>query len=186
LPLELIIAQIWGQNTPPSDTEINTIPKEKELKQPITKTEIKESKIEPEIKVQEEPIKAEVKATAPIKKAVSADINNIQKLYPEINKSLSKANKSLSVIFAKTQPIELSDETLTIAVESNFYRDRLEKHSNIILDSIAGFIESIVGLNFIAQKITTPTHNYEFSHSTDNDEPKDMNDTIADIFKDSL
>jgi DNA polymerase-3 subunit gamma/tau len=187
LPLELIIAQIWGQNTPPSDTEINTIPKEKELKKPITKTEIKESKPKAEIKSQvKEPIKAEVKATAPIKKAVSADINNIQKLYPEINKSLSKANKSLSVIFAKTQPIELSDETLTIAVESNFYRDRLEKHSNIILDSIAEFIESIVGINFIAQKITAPAHNYELSHSTDNNEPKDMNDTIADIFKDSL
>jgi len=188
LPLELIIVQIWGQYTPPSDTTINSIPKEKEIEKSIPKFEIRESKAKYEIEPQvQESIKAEVKVTAPVKKAVSADMNNIQKLYPEINKSLSKANKSLSVIFAKTQPIELSDEMLTIAVESNFYRDRLEKHSNIILDNIAEFIESIVGINFIAQKITAKAHNYELSHSSiDNDEPKDMNDTIADIFKDSL
>jgi DNA polymerase-3 subunit gamma/tau len=188
LPLELIIVQIWGQDTPPSDTKINTIPKPKEIKKSIPKLEIKESKAKYEIEPQvQEPIKAEIKAPAPIRKTASPDIDNVQKLYPEINKSLSKANKSLSVIFAKTQPIELSDEMLTIAVESNFYRDRLEKHSNIILDSIAEFIESIVGINFIAQKITTKAHTYELSHSSlDNDEPKDMNDTIADIFKGSL
>jgi DNA polymerase III subunit gamma/tau len=190
LPLELIIAQIWAQNIPPSNTEVDTIPRTKEIKKSITKAQVTapmpEIILEKEKSPNKELRKIESKDTNSIKKSVSADINNVQKLYPEINKSLSKANKSLSVIFAKTQPIELSDKTLTIAVESNFYRDRLEKHSNIILDSIAEFIESIVGINFIAQKITALAHNYEVPHSIDNDEPKDMNDTIADIFKDSL
>lgn len=192
LPLEITIARIWGSPITPSDHHRVLDPTPEP--QPI----IEKEPITPPLEQQPVPPKPNTETIVPKPKKIDidtpivsekspGDIYTVKKLYPTINKSLSKTNKSLSVIFAKTEPIEITDQTLTIAVESNFYRDRLEKQTSIILDSIREFIESIAEITFISQKIVPqPIELSPLQDISDNDQPKNINDTIADIFKDSM
>ncbi len=192
LPLEITIARIWGSPITPSDHHRVLDPTPEP--QPI----IEKEPITPPLEQQPVPPKPNTETIVPKPKKIDidtpivsekspGDIYTVKKLYPTINKSLSKTNKSLSVIFAKTEPIEITDQTLTIAVESNFYRDRLEKQTSIILDSIREFIDSIIGITFISQKIVPqPIELTPLQDISDNDQPKNINDTIADIFKDSM
>lgn len=192
LPLEITIARIWG--SPITSSDPHTAPDPAPKPQPIRTKE----PIIPPLEQNPVPPKPNTETIVPKPKKIDidtpivsekspGDIYTVKKLYPTINKSLSKTNKSLSVIFAKTEPIEITDQTLTIAVESNFYRDRLEKQTSIILDSIREFIESIAEITFISQKIVPqPIELSPLQDISDNDQPKNINDTIADIFKDSM
>lgn len=197
LPLEITIARIWGSQITSLD---NNIQKLTPKPQPTPKEEPISTRLEQESIPKEPPLPQKpdtesfvskpekIDSITPIVSEKSpGDIYTVKKLYPTINKSLSKTNKSLSVIFAKTEPIEIMDQNLTIAVESNFYRDRLEKQTHIILDSIREFIDSIVEITFISQKIVPqPIEITPLQDISDNDQPKNINDTIADIFKDSM
>jgi hypothetical protein len=118
----------------------------------------------------------------------SADIYSVYKVYPAINKSLTKTNKSLAIIFAQTHPVEIIDNIIIIAVESDFYRSRLEKTTKLILEYITEHFPSIMGINFITKKVEPVSFDFNQNPESDveNDKPKDINDTIADIFKDSL
>jgi len=197
LPLELIIAQIWDIENNSNNTPSTTIP---EANPDIIKTtspeptpNIKPSK--PDLNIQSK-TKQTSTSTVSIpptptttivqEKQEAGDIYAIYKLYPNINKILTKTNKSLAIIFVQTQPVTLTDKNLTIAVDSDFYKTRLEKNSKIILEAIQEQTNSIDSISFITQKVTpnpAPAPDFSLEDST---EPKDINDTIADIFKDSL
>lgn len=198
LPLEITLAEIWNidkSNTnnsskPPESKSTSELKPEKP-KKPSSQSIPPISPIKPETKVEvetkENPTIPPISTTPLVKEKVeTGDIYSIHKLYPSINKSLSKTNKSLAIIFAQTQPVSIIDKNLTIAVESDFYKSRLEKNSKIILDAISEQTNSIDTLTFTTQKvepITMPTPDLSLE---ENSEPKDLNDTIADIFKDSL
>lgn len=199
LPLEITIARIWGSQAIPSNQ--NNTPQEPTPQlEPTSKKETMIPPLKQESSPKEFPLPPQSDTESLVSKPKKIDIDTpivsekspgdiytVKKLYPTINKSLSKTNKSLSVIFAKTEPIEIADQTLTIAVESNFYRDRLEKQTSIILDSIREFIDSIVEITFISQKIVPqPIELPPLEDMSDSDQPKNINDTIADIFKDSM
>jgi DNA polymerase-3 subunit gamma/tau len=194
LPLELAIAQIWdidnmnhSSNNIISDNidktiiakpDIKLAPKTKSINQTTPQNKppapaITNSKDSPVVK---EPFG-------------SADIYSIYKTYPAINKSLTRTNKSLAIIFAQTQPIEIIDNNIIIAVESDFYRSRLEKNTKLILEYITENFPSIIGINFITKKVESISFDFNphMSSDVESDQPnKDINDTIADIFKDSL
>lgn len=190
LPLELAIAQVWDidstNNTTISsdvDNPIKTIydanSDNNTIKNNSSVLTIDPSPIIPPVK--DNPMVKE--------KTDSVDIYSVYKLYPTINKFLTKTNKSLAIIFAQTQPIEIIDNTILIAVESDFYRSRLEKNTNLILEHIIEHNPSILGINFITKKasqINTMNIDPSMQLDTEDDKPKDINDTIADIFKDSL
>jgi DNA polymerase-3 subunit gamma/tau len=195
LPLELVIAQIWEidnmnnnekniisdniDNTIITKSDINLAPKT----QPIDNTP--PQNIPPSPKIQP------VKDTSIVKEMSGfADIYSVYKIYPAINKALTKTNKSLAIIFAQTQPVEIIDNIITIAVDSDFYRSRLDKNTKLILEYITEHYPSILGINFVTKKVSSiNTMNIEPNNdfnAEDDEKPKDINDTIADIFKDSL
>lgn len=192
LPLELIIAKIWDID---SDGGINNI---------INITEISDSKpissIKPKpllkasndiptnLKPKDDTPEPQItKDTNLIKeKESTGEMYSVYKIYPILNKYLSKSNKSLAMIFAQTQPVEIIDNIITIAVDSDFYRSRLEKNTNLILEHLGEHCPSIIGLNFITQKVNPNDMTNLDSDGNMEGEPKDLNDTIADIFKDSL
>lgn len=196
LPLELIIAQIWDiENNSNNRESATTIPEANpdliKTTSLETKQDIKPSKLEPNIQSKNKQSSASTPPTHSTtttvqEKQEAGDIYAIYKIYPNINKTLNKTNKSLAIIFAQTQPVTLTDKNLTVAVESDFYKSRLEKNSKIILDAIQEQTNSIESITFITQKVspnTIPAPDFSLDDST---EPKDLNDTIADIFKDSL
>lgn len=199
LPLEIALSEIWDIDEPSTNNN-SKIPAPKPT--PIPKTEqpkpiqdkytpsIESIKPEgnPELEIQENPAPPKTTNPTPLvqEKQVAGDIYAIYKLYPNINKSLSKTNKSLAIIFTQTQPVSITDKTLTIAVESDFYKSRLEKNSKIILDAISEQTNSIDTLTFTTQKVASPSMSAPDLSLEENSEPKDLNDTIADIFKDSL
>jgi DNA polymerase-3 subunit gamma/tau len=187
LPLELIIAQIWD-----IENNLNNIPNP--TIQKSSQEHTKETSLEPKPDIKTSKPETAIKSkpqeltTPPIiqEKQKAGDIYAIYKIYPNINKTLNKTNKSLAIIFAQTQPVTLTDKNLTVAVESDFYKSRLEKNSKIILDAIQEQTNSIEIITFITQKVSpSPIPSSDFSLD-DSTEPKDLNDTIADIFKDSL
>jgi len=197
LPLELIIAQIWDIENNSNNTPSTTIP---EANPDIIKTtspeptpNIKPSKPDPNIQSKTKQTSTSTVSIPPTptttivqEKQEAGDIYAIYKLYPNINKILTKTNKSLAIIFVQTQPVTLTDKNLTVAIDSDFYKSRLEKNSKIILDAIQEQTNSIESITFITQKVssnTMPAPDFSLDDST---EPKDLNDTIADIFKDSL
>lgn len=204
LPLEIAVAEIWDiDDTPQTNmqpaesTELEFTPKPKSKSTTtITPEEPKEPVIEP-AKVKPytaiQPKTSEANPTTPNstplvvqEKQEAGDIYAIYKIYPNINKTLTKTNKSLAIIFVQTQPVTLTNKNLTIAVDSDFYKTRLEKNSKIILEAIQEQTNSIDSISFITQKVTpnpAPAPDFSLEDST---EPKDINDTIADIFKDSL
>lgn len=196
LPLELIIAQIWDiENNSNNRESATTIPEANpdliKTTSLETKQDIKPSKLEPNIQSKNKQSSASTPPTNSTtttvqEKQEAGDIYAIYKIYPNINKTLNKTNKSLAIIFAQTQPVTLTDKNLTVAVESDFYKSRLEKNSKIILDAIQEQTNSIEIITFITQKVSPspiPAQDFSLDDST---EPKDLNDTIADIFKDSL
>lgn len=198
LPLELIIAKIWDIDTS-NTAAINSTSEQKSIhdtKQEVcksihTKSTPSVDSIKPEPRI-EPKLKEPVASSNPIveEKASNGDIYNIYKTYPLLNKTLTKSNKSLAIIFAQTQPVEIIDNIITIAVDSDFYRSRLEKNTNLILEHLVEHNPSIIGLNFITQKVN-PNNMMDIDTSNNiesdiDDGPKDINDTIADIFKDSL
>lgn len=196
LPLELIIAQIWDiENNSNNRESTTTIPEANpdliKTTSLETKQDIKPSKLEPNIQSKNKQSSASTPPTNSTtttvqEKQEAGDIYAIYKIYPNINKTLNKTNKSLAIIFAQTQPVTLTDKNLTVAVESDFYKSRLEKNSKIILDAIQEQTNSIEIITFITQKVSPspiPAQDFSLDDST---EPKDLNDTIADIFKDSL
>ncbi|NBP57007.1 DNA polymerase III subunit gamma/tau [bacterium] len=204
LPLEIALAEIWDvDDTPQINTqptklaELEFTPKLKSKPTAtITPEKPKEPIIEP-AKVKTgtaiQPKTSKSNPTTPNpspptvqEKQEAGDIYTIYKIYPNINKSLTKTNKSLAIIFAQTQPVTLTNKKLTVAVESDFYKSRLEKHSKIILDAIQEQANSIESITFIAQKVYPNTMPASDFNSEDNTEPKNLSDTIADIFKDSL
>jgi len=195
LPLELVIAQNWdidnmnnnSNNIIPDNIDRTIIPKSDTKLAPKTKSIEKT----PPQNIPPAPTIPQPKDTPVVKETSgSADIYSVYKVYPAINKSLTKTNKSLAIIFAQTQPVEIIDNTIVIAVESDFYRSRLEKTTKLILEYITEHFPSIIGINFVTKKVSpmdtmNMDHNQDFDASND-DKPKDINDTIADIFKDSL
>jgi DNA polymerase-3 subunit gamma/tau len=198
LPLEIALAEIWDIDEPSTNNNPKTLkPKSTPLPKPEQQktiqdkhtTPIESIKPEgnPELEIQENPAPPKTQSTPTVQeKQEAGDIYAIYKLYPNINKNLIKTNKSLAIIFAQTQPVTLTDKNLTVAVESDFYKSRLEKNSKIILDAIQEQTNSIESITFITQKVspnTIPAPDFSLDDST---EPKDLNDTIADIFKDSL
>ena len=198
LPLELTIAQIWDivnidDNSPNKPSPLNNdnmvVHKNPELdpkpqpvqnlpdKPDVHKKEDYDTQVninEPKALVQE--------------KSDNGHMYDIYKIYPIINKSLTKTNKSLAIIFAQTQPVEINDNTIVIAVESDFYRSRLEKNTKLILGHLVEHHPSIIGINFITKKVEPVS--FDLNQTTESDieydKPKDISDTIADIFKDSL
>ena len=199
LPLEITLAEIWDIDKPSTNNNSKTpepkstpIPKPESPKKIHDKDTNPIESIIPEVKIE---LKTKEKPTLPDtidptptvqEKQVAGDIYAIYKLYPNINKSISKTNKSLAIIFAQTQPVSITEKTLTIAVESDFYKSRLEKNSKIILDAILEHTNSIDTLTFTTQKVVITSMQDKASSLEDGSEPKDLNDTIADIFKDSL
>ena len=200
LPLEIALAEIWDiddnpqtniQPTKSTELEFNPKPKSKS-KTTITPEEPKEpviepAKVKPDTAIQPKTPEATLSTPLVVKeKQEAGDIYAIYKIYPNINKTLTKTNKSLAIIFVQTQPVTLTNKNLTIAVDSDFYKTRLEKNSKIILEAIQEQTNSIDSISFITQKVTpnpAPVPDFSLEDST---EPKDINDTIADIFKDSL
>lgn len=202
LPLELIIAKIWDIYDINNSNTISESPHKPDLE--LIKTtsseptpNIKPSKPDPNIQSKTKQtststvsISKTPTTTIVQEKLEAGDIYAIYKLYPNINKILTKTNKSLAIIFAQTQPVEIIDNIITIAVDSDFYRSRLEKNTNLILEHLVEHNPSIIGLNFITQKVN-PNNMMDIDTSNNiesdiDDGPKDINDTIADIFKDSL
>jgi len=193
LPLELAIAKIWDIDNISND-ENNTI--SVNIDTAVIKDSNTTHRAKPIENDHSTPIIKELPKIPPLKdspvvkeKSVTTDIYSLYKVYPTINKSLTKTNKSLAIIFAQTQPVEIIDETIIIAVESDFYRSRLEKNTNLILEHILEHNPSILGINFITKKasqINTMNIDPSMQLDTEDDKPKDINDTIADIFKDSL
>jgi DNA polymerase-3 subunit gamma/tau len=195
LPLELVIAQNWDIDN--MNNNSNNIIPDNIYRAIITKSDVKlapkTKSIEktPPQNIPPAPTIPQPKDTPVVKETSgSADIYSVYKVYPAINKSLTKTNKSLAIIFAQTQPVEIIDNTIVIAVESDFYRSRLEKTTKLILEYITEHFPSIIGINFVTKKVSpmdtmNMDHNQDFDASND-DKPKDINDTIADIFKDSL
>lgn len=196
LPLELIIAKIWDiENNYNNRESTTTIPEANpaliKTTSLETKPDIKPSKLEPNIQSKNKQSSASTSPTNSTtttvqEKQEAGDIYAIYKIYPNINKTLNKTNKSLAIIFAQTQPVTLTDKNLTVAVESDFYKSRLEKNSKIILDAIQEQTNSIEIITFITQKVSPNTMPAPDCSIDDSTEPKDINDTIADIFKDSL
>jgi DNA polymerase III subunit gamma/tau len=199
LPLELIIAKIWDIDNTSNPVDINPTSEQKSIhdtRQEVSKSIHKKTtssvdSIKPEPKI-EPKLKETVASSNPLveEKASNGDVYSIYKIYPLINKTLTKSNKSLAIIFAQTQPVEIIDNIITIAVDSDFYRSRLEKNTNLILEHLVEHNPSIIGLNFITQKVN-PNNMMDIDTSNNiesdiDDGPKDLNDTIADIFKDSL
>jgi DNA polymerase-3 subunit gamma/tau len=194
LPLELVIAKIWDIDSMNQNSN-NIIPDN------IDKTTIinSDTKLAPKTKPIENippqntpppaPTTPQPKDNPIVKETSgSADIYSVYKVYPAINKSLTKTNKSLAIIFAQTHPVEIIDNIIIIAVESDFYRSRLEKTTKLILEYITEHFPSIMGINFITKKVEPVSFDFNQNPESDveNDKPKDINDTIADIFKDSL
>lgn len=193
LPLELVIAKIWDIDNM-NDNSNNIIPNNIDST-PITKSDTKSGhkaktiENNPPQNIPPTPTIHQPKDTPVVKEpSGSADIYSVYKVYPAINKSLTKTNKSLAIIFAQTQPVEINDNTLVIAVESDFYRSRLEKTTKLILEYITEHFPSIIGINFITKKVEPVSFDFNQNMDSDieDDKPKDINDTIADIFKDSL
>jgi DNA polymerase-3 subunit gamma/tau len=190
LPLELVIAQIWDIDN--MNHNSNHIIPDNIDRTIITKSDIK---LTPKTKSIEKtspaPTITQPKDNPVVKETSgSADVYSVYKLYPAINKELVKSNKSLAIIFAQTQPVEIIDNTIVIGVESDFYRSRLEKTTKLILEYITEHFPSIIGINFITKKVSPmDTINIETNqdfNADEEDKTKDINDTIADIFKDSL
>lgn len=198
LPLEITLAEIWdieksdaNNSSKPPESKSNSELKTEQPKKISPQSTPPISPIKPETKVEpktkENTTIPTISPTPLVKEKVeTGDIYSIHKLYPTINKSLSKTNKSLAIIFAQTQPVSIIDKNLTIAVESDFYKSRLEKNSKIILDAISEQTNSIDTLTFTTQKVDPITMPAPDLSLEENSEPKDLNDTIADIFKDSL
>ena len=194
LPLEITLSEIWDIDDPSTNNTSKT-PEPKPTSMPNTdqpkpipnKYIPPVESIQPELEPQGKPASPTTPSTPTVQENQKAgDTYAIYKLYPSINKSLSKTNKSLAIIFAQTQPISITDKTLTIAVESDFYKSRLEKNSKILLDAISEQTNSIDTLTFTTQKVAPASMPATASSLEDSSEPKDLNDTIADIFKDSL
>jgi DNA polymerase III subunit gamma/tau len=194
LPLEITLSEIWDIDDPSTNNTSKT-PELKPTSMPNTdqpkpipdKYIPPVESIQPELEPQEKPASPTTPSTPTVQeKQKAGDTYAIYKLYPSINKSLSKTNKSLAIIFAQTQPISITDKTLTIAVESDFYKSRLEKNSKILLDAISEQTNSIDTLTFTTQKVAPASIPATASSLEDSSDPKDLNDTIADIFKDSL
>lgn len=199
LPLEITLAEIWDIDEPSTNNNSKTpapkptpIPKTEQPKPIQDKHTSTIESIKPEgnleLEIQENHAPPKTTNPTPLvqEKQEAGDIYAIYKLYPSINKSLSKTNKSLSIIFNQTQPVSITDKTLTIAVESDFYKSRLEKNSKIILDAISEQTNSIDTITFTTQKVASTSMSAPDLSLEENSEPKDINDTIADIFKDSL
>ena len=189
LPLELVIAKIWDIDNFNQNNNFDIIdekPKQ-ESKNPITEeSNPKIDQIKPEVQLTSKVENLKPYTPTVQEKLEVGDIYNIHKMYPNINKTISKNNKSLAIIFAQTQPVTLTDKNLTVAVESDFYKSRLEKSSKIILSAILEHLKFIDTITFITQK-TSPNSMLTPDFSLENtSEPKNLNDTIADIFKDSL
>lgn len=196
LPLELVIAKIWDiDNLSQDEPNTKSIPiygqktSTKAPKSEAKSTENTPKKAPEKPNIKDYDINSETK-TVVQEQTQSTDIYSVYKVYPAINKSLTKTNKSLAIIFAQTQPVEIIDNTIVIAVESDFYRSRLEKNPKLILEYITEYFPSIIGINFVTKKVSPMNTmnvdiNQDFDASKD-DKPKDINDTIADIFKDSL
>jgi len=195
LPLELVIAQIWeidnmnnNEKNIISDNIDNTIITKSDIKlapktKPVENT--------PPLNTPPAPTITQPKDSPVVKETSgSADVYSVYKIYPAINKALTKTNKSLAIIFAQTQPVDIIDNTIVIAVESDFYRSRLDKNTKLILEYITEHYPSILGINFVTKKVSSiNTMNIEPNNdfnAEDDEKPKDINDTIADIFKDSL
>lgn len=192
LPLELIIAKIWDIDSDGGINNIINITESSDSK-PISSIKPKpllqaSNDISTNLKPKDDTPEPQItKDTNLIKeKESTGEMYSVYKIYPILNKYLSKSNKSLAMIFAQTQPVEIIDNIITIAVDSDFYRSRLEKNTNLILEHLGEQCPSIIGLNFITQKVNPNDMTNLDSDGNMEGEPKGLNDTIADIFKDSL
>lgn len=204
LPLELSLVKIWDsemQNTNNNVPQTIKIPSNKstDSNKLKAKKESHEEKldvakdsptsIENHITIEVETIEQPqpVSDIPLVKENPKRNIYNIQKVYPNISKALSKTNKSLAVILSQTQPVDISDYKLTIAVESEFYKSRLEKNINLILEQITSHFGDITSIEFTTQKISiTPFDSNMVEEYNNSNESTDINSTIADIFKDSF
>ena len=204
LPLELSIVKIWDtetQNPVNTVTQSGTIPTQNNTSSPKLKSRqepienkidlIKENptnivdntKIEAKTVEQPQP----VSDTPLVKEKSNSNLYTIQKEYPNISKALSKTNKSLAVILSQTQPVDIADDKLKIAVESEFYKSRLEKNTNLILEQVTAHFGGIMSIEFTTQKISiTPVASNIVEEDNNRNENTDINSTIADIFKDSF
>jgi DNA polymerase-3 subunit gamma/tau len=101
---------------------------------------------------------AQAAVAEPAVEPATPDVKGLAEQWPQFVQAVKAERISIGSLLGETEPVELTGDTLTVAVPKSLHRDSLRDHTRFLVDQLAGTFEADIGeVRFVVEASSTET-----------------------------
>ncbi|MEF8797452.1 MAG: DNA polymerase III subunit gamma/tau, partial [Salinivenus sp.] len=101
---------------------------------------------------------AQAAVAEPTVEPATPDVEGLAEQWPQFVQAVKAERISIGSLLGETEPVELTGDTLTVAVPKSLHRDSLRDQRRFLVDRLAGTFEADIGeVRFVVEASSTET-----------------------------